>query len=122
MQGDFSVRVAIPRSFAIVCIDPLVILVLEKRTAAFVRADPGDYRGEESSDDPYFCLPYGFCYGTRFAWADVIEWFSPTMEIKPSPLAFENDVGRIEVSWGALLIRREGDELVVDAVGNTATP
>lgn len=115
----------LPRTIAIVCVDPLIILVVHSPILGGIPEHPDDYYPIYSLDiagRTHVLLPYGFVYGTRFPWADLIEWFSPDMNVKPRPLEFTDGVGRIEVPWGALLVRREGDELVVDAVGKEAAP
>ena len=52
-------------------------------------------------------LPGGVIPRTRFELSGELRWFSPTMNVPPTPLQFDNDLAEIPVPWGRLLVRRE---------------
>ncbi|AQQ69970.1 hypothetical protein SMSP2_00305 [Limihaloglobus sulfuriphilus] len=61
-------------------------------------------------------LKNGYAYGTRIPYAESPQWFSPDMNIPPTPVKIDDEeIGHISVPWGELLMTREGDGWVVSA-------
>ena len=61
------------------------------------------------------CRGYG--YGTRIPYKKDIKWFSPELNVLPTEPEFvSDDVRRIKVPWGWLVLEHKGDEWVVKGV------
>lgn len=61
------------------------------------------------------CRGYG--YGTRIPYKKDITWFSPELDVLPTEPEFvSDDVRRIKVPWGWLVLEHKGDEWIVKGV------
>jgi len=61
------------------------------------------------------CRGYG--YGTRIPYKKDIKWFSPELDVLPTEPEFvSDDVRRIKVPWGWLVLEHKGDEWIVKGV------
>lgn len=63
-----------------------------------------------------FVLKRGFAYGTRIPYDSAPCWYSPDMKILPRPVEIDsNGRGHIPVSWGEILLNKQGDQWIVTA-------
>jgi hypothetical protein len=98
----------------IVCLEPLIILVIDGEISNF----PRSYLYVSDSDKSYtsIVLKDGFAYGTRMPYDVEPRWFSPDMDIAPRPVEIDRDgIGHIKVPWGELLMERHEDQWRITA-------
>jgi hypothetical protein len=108
----------------IVSLNPVVVVISDgvilkfNKTLTYDAAVDYIIEGKGSTDVLYenVVLKNGYAYGTRIPYAESPQWFSPDMNIPPTPVEFDDEgIGHIPVPWGELIMTREGDDWVVSA-------
>ncbi|TVQ32846.1 MAG: hypothetical protein EA376_04150 [Phycisphaeraceae bacterium] len=115
------------RGKIIICINPLIVIGTYTRKLqgwddsswSWFRVEPIEPNPETGAPQARVFLPHLFSSGLRLPWSEELQWFSPDMNVRPSPLSdleIEPGLFRIPVYWGAVQLRREGDELIASAL------
>ncbi|MBT8485033.1 MAG: hypothetical protein KJO43_05605 [Phycisphaerae bacterium] len=105
----------------IVCLEPIVVLSVPVESRSYATSFPElevDRDGLIAPPTGYFVtFPWGAEFGTSVPFHPEVVWFSPDLEVGPVPPRFVSDrERRIDVPWGELILRREGDRWVVHPV------
>ena len=112
-----------PFRMNLVSIDPVVIVVTDEMSrynesrwvslffrdsppALHLPLDDAGTLGAQARRGRLPVLPGGVIPRTRFELSGELRWFSPTMNVPPAPLQFDDDQAVIPVPWGRLLVRR----------------
>lgn len=112
--GDGSETIeprAAPHRFTIVMLDPMVV-VMRFDLGALVEA--GDSDPNQVVGTPY--LNQAVEFGTHLPATGTLEWFSPSADAPPAPVASTGpDRGEIVVQGRRLVLERRGDQWIVGA-------
>jgi glucose-1-phosphate thymidylyltransferase len=129
LVGDTSKAVNLK---VLICLDPVIAIYLDqpasyrwtmkaiylpsdrfRRHMPLIAADGSSLRDGFG----YWVTCRGYGYGTRIPYKKDIKWFSPELNVLPTePEFLSDDVRRIKVPWGWLVLEHKDDEWIVKGV------
>ena len=101
--GSLFIKDPYPDTRTIVCIDPIVVIVTQgeskvTRLTLDGLIEPGTTAAWFKWGWATVSLPRGYRYGTKIRAGGDIQWYSPTLDVSPTPVVFSGKEATIDIS------------------------